>query len=126
MLGDGKHIAGQIFTPNGYDLVGPANTFSFTTRPAKVGETLVLYGVGFGATYPPVLAGQPVSGYANAVSTIRVSIGGFAAYVAFAGITEAGLFQFNVVVPNVASGDQPIQAQFDQVETADGPVVTIQ
>jgi trimeric autotransporter adhesin len=72
LLGDGKHVAAEILTSNGtgayaggtYDLVGPANTFSYSTRPVKAGETLVLYGVGFGPTTPAVLAGKVFSGSA--------------------------------------------------------------
>ena len=50
LLGDGKHVIGEILTAGGYDLVGPSGTFSYYTRPVKSGETLVLYGVGFGPT----------------------------------------------------------------------------
>ena len=65
LFGDGKHVAGEIATPNGtgadgggtYDLVGPSGAFSFSTRPVKPGETLVLYGVGFGPTTPPCSCG---------------------------------------------------------------------
>jgi uncharacterized protein (TIGR03437 family) len=73
LLGDEKHVAGEILTPDGgYDLVGPANTFSYATRPVKAGETLVLYGVGFGATSPPVPAGQLFSGSAPTASLVTV------------------------------------------------------
>ncbi len=62
VLSDGKHAVGEIATPSGtgayaggtYDLVGPSNTFSYSTRPVKVGETVMLYGVGFGSTTPHV------------------------------------------------------------------------
>jgi len=72
LLGDGKHVAAEIATPTGagaygggtYDLIGPSNTFSYSTRPVKAGETLVLYGVGFGPTSPHVSAGQPFTGAA--------------------------------------------------------------
>jgi uncharacterized protein (TIGR03437 family) len=36
----------------------------------------------------------------------QITIGGVPATVAFAGIVEAGLYQFNVVIPNAGSGDQ--------------------
>src|ERR1019366_8453978 len=39
LLGDNKHVAAQIATANGaYDLLGPANTFSLSTRPVKPAE----------------------------------------------------------------------------------------
>jgi uncharacterized protein (TIGR03437 family) len=135
VLGDGKHVAGEIATPNGsgaygsgaYDLVGPSNTFSYSTRPVKAGETLTLYGVGFGPTTPHVLAGQIFSGAASTNTPVTITIGGVNANVSFAGITEAGLYQFNLIVPpNTGSGDQPLQAAVNGVQIPAGRVVTVQ
>jgi uncharacterized protein (TIGR03437 family) len=134
LLGDGLHVAGEIVTPDGsgaygggvYDLVGPTDTFSFPTRPVKAGETLILYGVGFGPTTPKVAAGQPYSGAARTNNPVTVTIGGVSAPVAFAGITEAGLYQLNVTIPaNTGSGDQALQAAVNGVQTSHGPVVTV-
>jgi uncharacterized protein (TIGR03437 family) len=135
LLGDGKHVAGEIATPDGtgaygggtYDLVGPSNTFSYNTRPVKPGETLTLYGVGFGPTTPHVLAGQSFSGAAPTNTPVAITIGGLPANVSFAGITEAGTYQFNLTVPpNTGSGDQAVQATVNGVQTPSGPVVAVQ
>jgi uncharacterized protein (TIGR03437 family) len=133
LLGDGIHVAGEILTPDGsgaygtYDLVGPANTFSFATRPVKAGETLVLYGVGFGPTTPTALAGQAYLGAARTNSPVTVTIGGVSAPVSFSGLVEAGLYQLNVTVPtNTGSGDQALLATVNGVQTPPGPVVTVQ
>jgi len=134
LLGDGRHVAGEIATPNGsgaygggtYDLLGPSGTFSYNTRPANPGETLTLYGVGFGPTTPHVPAGQVFSSTAPTSSPVTMSIGGMAAPVVFAGITEAGLYQFDLTVPNAPSGDQALQATVNGVQTPPGPVVTVQ
>jgi uncharacterized protein (TIGR03437 family) len=135
LLGDGKHVAAEIPTPNGsgaygngaYDLVGPSGTFSFNTRPVKAGEALVLYGVGFGPTAPPVPAGKVFSGSAPTVTPVTVTIGGVDAVVAFAGITQAGLYQINVTIPaGTGNGDQVLQAMVNGVQTPAGPVVTVQ
>ena len=48
------------------------------------------------------------------------------ATVAFAGIVEAGLYQFNVVVPAVGSGDQLLQASIGGQATPAGIYVTLQ
>jgi uncharacterized protein (TIGR03437 family) len=72
----------------------------------KAGETVVIYAVGFGPTNPPVAAGQLYSGAASCLTPPQVTIGGVPAQVVFAGIVEAGLYQLNVVVPNLPSGDQ--------------------
>lgn len=135
LLGDGRHVAAEIATPTGtgaygggtYDLLGPSNTFSYNTRPVKAGETVVLYGVGFGPTSPHVPAGQPFTGAAPTSSPVTITIGGVLAPVAFSGLTMAGLYQINVTVPpGIASGDQPLQATVDGVLTPPGPVVTVQ
>ncbi len=134
LLGDGRHVAGEIATPNGtgaygggtYDLVGPSGTFSYNTRPVKPGETLTLYGVGFGPTTPQVPAGQLFFGAAPTSSPVSITIGGVAAPVVFAGITEAGLYQFNLTVPNVPGGDQPLEATVNGVQIPPGPAITVQ
>jgi uncharacterized protein (TIGR03437 family) len=122
LLSDGKHVAAEIPTPNGggaygggtYDLVGPSGTFSFNTRPVKPGETLVLYGVGFGTTNPLVQAGKIFSGSAPTINPVIVTIGGVKAAVSYAGLIEAGLYQINVTVPSVASGEYSGPMNSDQ------------
>lgn len=110
----------------GYDYIGPSGAFSFPSRPVKAGETLLLYGVGFGLTAPPVPAGQSFSGAAPSVTPPVITIGGISADVAFAGIVEAGLFQFNVVVPDAGSGDQPLVATIGGVSTPSNIFITLQ
>ncbi len=85
-------------------------TLVSSTKPAKPGDIVVLYGTGFGPSDPPLASGvlvetpQPLSSsYA-----ITAAIGGVPAAVLYAGITGAGLDQFNVVVPEIAAGDQTV------------------
>jgi uncharacterized protein (TIGR03437 family) len=134
LLADGVHVAGVIPTPDQtgnygggtYDLIGPLGAFGFSTRPVKKGESLILFGVGFGPTNPTVPAGRVFSGAVPATNQIAISIGGIPADVAFAGITAAGLYQFNIIVPNTASGDQPVNAVVDGIRTQAGPLVAVQ
>jgi uncharacterized protein (TIGR03437 family) len=135
LLGDGKNVAGEIATPNGegaygggsYDLVGPSGAFSFKTRSVKAGETLVLYGVGFGPTTSAVPAGRLYSGSSPTSNPVTITIGGVQTNVAFSGITESGLYQFNLTVPpGTGSGDQPLQATVNGVPTPTGVVVSVQ
>jgi uncharacterized protein (TIGR03437 family) len=124
-LFDDRHVAAEIVTPDGtgaygggtYDLAGVAGQFAFQSRPVRAGETLALYGVGFGPTTSTVPAGQGFSGAAPTTNPVTVNIGGQPAKVAFSGLVSAGLYQINVVVPNVASGDQPVQATVGGVGT---------
>ena len=129
-----KYAAGVILTPNGsgaydggaYDLLGASGAFSFNTRPVKAGETLELYGVGFGPTNPHVSAGSAYSGAAPTLNTVTVTIGGVPAFVLFSGITSTGLYQFNIVVPSAGTGDQLLQASVNGVQTPGGVYVTVQ
>jgi trimeric autotransporter adhesin len=78
-----------------------------SSRPAKPGDTIILYGVGFGTVNPSVNAGQITQQSNKLTSNLLVTIGGVAATVTYAGLTPGvvGLYQFNVVVPNVGSSD---------------------
>ncbi len=133
-LWDSQYAAAVIATPGGggaygdgsYDLAGPAGRFSFNTRPVQAGEVLVLYGVGFGPTDPPVVSGRAFSGAAPTTSLVTITIGGVAANVLFSGITSAGLYQLNVVVPNGAgSGDRLLQATVGGARTPDNVYVSV-
>jgi uncharacterized protein (TIGR03437 family) len=131
---DNKHVAGIILTPNGsgaygggaYDIVGPVGAFPYATRPVNPGETLILYGVGFGPTNSPVPAGVSFSGAAAAANQITMSIGGVNVPISFAGISYTGQYQFNVVVPSAPGGDQPIIASVGGVQSPANFVVTVQ
>jgi uncharacterized protein (TIGR03118 family) len=75
-------------------LIGPAGLIAgATTTPASPGETIVLYGTGFG----PTLTQNTLS------VTPTIVIDGIAANVTFAGVAGPGLDQFNVVVPSTAA-----------------------
>jgi uncharacterized protein (TIGR03437 family) len=133
-LFSGNYPAAIVLTPGspgnsgaGYDYIGPVGAFSFPTRPAKAGETLVLYGVGFGPTSPVVMAGKLYSGAAPSLTTPQITIGGVTAAVGFAGIVEAGLFQFNVTVPGgLGTGDKVLQASVNGVPAPAGVFITLQ
>jgi trimeric autotransporter adhesin len=91
--------------------VGPANLVTGVSfRPAKPGDTITLYAVGFGATNPVSPAGNIVPAIAPLASPARIRIGGVEARVTFAGLIPGalGLYQINLVVPQVAGGEQTV------------------
>jgi uncharacterized protein (TIGR03437 family) len=57
----------------------------------------------------------------------ELRIGGVPATVTFAGMVAGsiGLYQLNVVVPNVAAGDQPIELTVDGVPAGQNMVIVI-
>jgi uncharacterized protein (TIGR03437 family) len=76
------------------------------TLRAKPGDNITLYGIGFGPVTPNIPAGQIVS-QNNALQSFQVYFNGTPATVTYAGLAPnyVGLYQFNVVVPNVAASD---------------------
>lgn len=116
-------------TLSGGQLVGPAALFgaNATTRPARPGEIVILYGTGFGPTTPAVPAGEVFSGAAPLSTAPTIRIGGVAADVAFAGLSAAGLYQFNVTVPaTLADGDHAVVATIGGVESQAGTFLAVQ
>lgn len=86
-------------------LAPPGLIKNVTTTGAKPGETIVLYGTGFGATTPALPNGQVIATPLLLPVTPTIVIDGFPAVVKFAGLTSPGVYQFNVVVPDgVATG----------------------
>jgi uncharacterized protein (TIGR03437 family) len=77
------------------------------SQPAKPGDTVVLYGVGFGPVTPNIPAGQIVEVANTLASKFEISIGGMPASVSYAGLSPhyVGLYQLNVVVPNIPASD---------------------
>ena len=113
------HADGSLSAPAG--LISGA-----TSTPAVGGETLVLYANGFGQTEQAIPNGQLITTALPLAVNPSVTIGGAAAEVAFAGLTAAGLYQINVVVPNgLAPGDNALVAQVGAVATQSGVFVSI-
>lgn len=103
--------AGQYVTalfPDGVTFVLPPGSISgVSSARAKPGDTIVLYGVGFGTVTPDSPAGQIVTQSNRLSGTFQAAFAGTPATVSFSGLTGGylGLYQFNVVVPNVAASD---------------------
>ncbi len=105
----GRQLMGAT-TADGQTFIG--NIAGLQSRPARPGEMVIAYGVGFGATNPAVPAGQITPGLAP-LPNISITIGGVpitGSALVYAGLAPGfvGLYQFNVIVPNVPDGDQPV------------------
>jgi uncharacterized protein (TIGR03437 family) len=139
LLGDGKHVAGIIVRPDGsgaygsgansYDILGPTGTsLGYETVAAKAGDTVVLFGIGFGPTSPPVSAGQPYQGSpALASDSVTMTVNGIPVTPFFAGVGLPGLFQFDLTIPSgLGTGDQPLLARVNGVYTQSSVVMALQ
>jgi uncharacterized protein (TIGR03437 family) len=80
-----------------------------STRPAEIGETIVIYGVGFGSVTPNIPAGEIVAGDNHLSESLQIKFGSTAAQMPlpYYGLAPnfVGLYQFDVVVPSVASSN---------------------
>jgi uncharacterized protein (TIGR03437 family) len=125
---DGKHVAAIIVRSDGYDLLGPTGTsLGYQTVAAKAGDIVELFGTGFGPTNPPVPAGQVFSGAAPTTSPVTVRINNVNLTPSFAGLSGAGLYQFNLTIPpGLGSGDLSLQASVGSVQTPIGVVISLQ
>jgi len=127
---DGKHV---VATHADGSLVGPVitGTTGSTTAPpatpAAPGETVTIWGTGFGPTNPAAPEGQEIATALPLATMPTVTCNGTPVQVVFAGLTYAGLFQINVVMPNpVASGDVPIVAQAGSELSPSTAVIAVQ
>jgi len=106
--------------------LGKLDLFSgVTTKPAKPGEIIILFGTGFGSTDPACPAGELVMQAANLSASATVKIGGVMAPLVFAGLIASGLYQFNVTVPDIADGDQSVIAEVGGVQTPANSFITV-
>ena len=94
---------------------------------AKPGDTVLIYALGCGPTNPATQAGVVAAQNSPLAYAYQLKIGGVPATVNFAGAVAGsiGLYQFNVVVPSVASGDQTIELIVDGIANAQNLYIVI-
>ena len=108
----GKYVVAQHADGTNAGKLGlfPQLAPGFTT-PVRPGETIVLYGIGFGGTTPAFATGQ-IADKAYPVSTLPIAtLGGRTAAVAYAGLVASlsSVYQVNLTVPaDMPDGDWPL------------------
>jgi uncharacterized protein (TIGR03437 family) len=91
------------------------------TSPAMPGETIAVFGTGF----TPSVGGTEDISLTALTPLPLVTIGGTAAKVVFAGLTSPGLFQVNIVVPQVGPGVYPIMVTWGGVTSPVGVQIPV-
>jgi uncharacterized protein (TIGR03437 family) len=127
---DGVQYVVAVGGGDGKFLLPPGFFAGLDTRPAKSGEVIIMYGTGFGTTEPPMPAGRIPSALSviTPASEVVVRIGGLQAAVDFAGLAPccAGLFQFNVHVPQLGNGNHAVTVERSGVSSQAGLSLLIQ
>ncbi len=107
---NGTQYATALFS-DGTTYVLPSGAISgVTSQPAKPGDTITLYGIGFGQVNQGIPPGEIAQGQTSLAAPLAISIGGVqvpSTGIAYAGLapTYVGLYQFNVVVPNIPANN---------------------
>jgi uncharacterized protein (TIGR03437 family) len=113
---DGKQYASAIF-PDGITYAAPDGAIADTeSRPAHPGETVTVYGMGFGPVTPDLPIGTKARDSGALSGDLEVSIGGMPATVTNAGLApgQVSVYQFDVVVPEgTPGGAVPLTFQLD-------------
>jgi uncharacterized protein (TIGR03437 family) len=111
---DGRYVVAHV----GNEFVGPAGLIAgLVTRPVRAGETITVYGTGFGTATPYTAPETVVAEAAPLAAPVTITIGGVRATVAYAGQIGSGLYQFNVVVPAIGAGEYKVEATVSGVAT---------
>jgi len=111
--------------------IGPA-ALGGNFTPAQPGETIELYGTGFGPMSPFSSSGQILAAPAPLANNVTVTVGGQPAVVTYAGVVSNGLDQLNVTVPpGLPNGDALVVAATSNgfgpiYETQAGLAITVQ
>ncbi|MBZ5602361.1 MAG: hypothetical protein LAO79_08650 [Acidobacteriia bacterium] len=114
-----------------YTLVGPASLYPGKSTPAKAGETIVLYAIGFGLPSTPIVAGSATQ-FGPLPQIPDCFLGTNQAQVTAAYVITPGLTQLNVVVPAGAPpGDNLFYCQYQRTASASqftpaGNLITVQ
>lgn len=79
-----------------------------TDHLPKPGETVTLFGIGFGNVAPYEGTGQVVRRTNSVVTPVQAYYGDKPATITYAGMAagQVGIYQFNIVVPTIPGGDQ--------------------
>jgi uncharacterized protein (TIGR03437 family) len=122
----GKQYMVAVFL-DGVTFVGNTGLVSgLAFRPAKPGDTIVAYGIGFGDVMPSFAPGVIVTGQ-NRLTNLTISFGSTPATTTYAGLAPGfvGLYQFNITVPNVADGDYQINITVGSVKVPQTMFLTV-
>lgn len=105
----GKQYVGAFHSDLTTFVMPPNAVAGVTSSYAKPGETIIIYGVGFGAVTPASVpfTGQIVGPVTSSLNNFSMSFGGTAGVPLYYGLAPGfvGLYQFNITVPQISNND---------------------
>ncbi len=106
----GRQYMAAIF-PDGSFVLPPGTFADVNSHRPLPGDTIELFGVGFGPVTPGINAGvvtQQSNTITGGLSSLQVFFNGTPGTVTYAGLApgSVGLYQINVVVPTISASDQ--------------------
>jgi uncharacterized protein (TIGR03437 family) len=112
--GGGAAVLNQDYSVNG------------SGQPAAAGSVIAAYLTGLGPVQPAVATGAPASlnSLSRTTGSVTATVGGMPATVAFSGLAPGytGLYQVNLLVPQLPSGQYPLQISVNGVASNAAPI----
>ena len=107
-----QYMVALFSSDNAYVLNTSAGAvFGLTSRPARPGDPIYTYGIGFGDVTQPSDQPGVIATQSTLVNLVTISFGATPATISYQGLTPGavGLYQFNFTVPSkLANGDYQI------------------
>jgi uncharacterized protein (TIGR03437 family) len=96
-------------------------------RPAKPGDTIVIYGIGFGPVTPNTPTGTIVTQATTLQTKPTIRFGQTPANLVYYGLAPnfVDLYQFNITVPNVGAGDMQLNVDMGGVALNQNCFITV-
>src|ERR1039457_1016506 len=108
-------------------IVGATTLYPGLSTPAVSGETIGLYGNGFGQTNPAIASGTIVTTASACATTPTVTVAGASAQVTYCALVSAGLYQVNVTIPaGTPSGNNAVVITFGTVSSNSNAMINVQ
>jgi uncharacterized protein (TIGR03437 family) len=115
-IGGNQYVV--AFNSDGSYTLPTTSTLGLNSRPARPGEILVIYGVGFGPAAAggiPIPPGVVVTQTNSLINLMQMFFGGAQAALMYQGLATGaiGLYQFNVVVPSSIANSDAVPLTFN-------------
>jgi len=111
-IGGTQYMAATFASDGAYVLnTSAGSALGINSRPAKPGDVIVAYGIGFGDVKPSILPGVIVGQPNGLTNPVTISFGTTPATLSYSGLAGnfVGLYEFYITVPaSLANGDYQI------------------